>query len=203
MIGMDIETIPSENAIKSRQWVEYKEKKQITDDKDAALHPAFGQVVCICAFDSTAKRSFKRASLDEADLLTAFVEFCGGAMVLGGHAIKGFDIPFILNRCLSHGIQIPVGHPLQVVGKKPWEMLHVDTAEILKFGGWGNMSLDAACLMLGIPTPKTGPVNASSVWEAFKAGDLDGIVEYCAKDVRAFFAIVGTLEKCGVIPSGQ
>lgn len=48
MIAFDLETVPDEAMIKTRQWAEYKEKKGIVGDQAAALHPVFGRVVCAC-----------------------------------------------------------------------------------------------------------------------------------------------------------
>lgn len=101
MLVFDIETVPNEERIKSRQWAELKEKKGITDDQEAALYPAFGQVVCICAFDELNGRKFKTCIEDEKTLLTSFFTFVSDNEILAGHFIKGFDIPFCASMDLS------------------------------------------------------------------------------------------------------
>lgn len=185
MIFLDIETVPDEAAISSRQWAEHKAKKGC-DDGAAALSPAFGKVACICAWNSGSNNlPFLKSGSVEIDLLTAFAEYLSDnkGIPLSGHNIKKFDIPFLACRFLSASIAIPPA--INVAGKKPWEVPHVDTCEWLRFGGGDVLSLDAACLMLGIRSPKTGDVSASTVWDAYRLGDHDGIASYCMADVRA------------------
>jgi predicted PolB exonuclease-like 3'-5' exonuclease len=57
--------------------------------------------------------------------------------------------------------------------------------ELLRFGGGAKISLEAACLMVGIPSPKTGRVTSDAVWPAYRDGDFDGIAELCKGDVVA------------------
>lgn len=200
MIIFDIETIPDEEKIASRQWKEFKEKKKIESDQDAALYPAFGRVVCICAFDQTDGRKLKEAGEDELTIIERFVNFVDqskGPKVLCGHYIKGFDIPFICVRILANRWIIPSW--LNSAGKKPWEILHIDTAEILKIGGMNSISLDATCLMLGIESPKEGEVNALTVWAAYKAKDFSKIINYCCSDMRASIQLDGALSFSKVI----
>lgn len=184
MIGLDIEAVPNEEAIQSRQWAEYKEKHEITYDQEAALHPAFGQVVCICAYDNVSKKKLSVCGADESELLFQFSEFAVPGSVFGGHYIKGYDLPFLANRCIAKRIAVPV--PLRTAGLKPWEIPHKDTVELLKFGGGPRISLDAMCLMLGVPSPKEGEVNGLSVWKAFKEGRFDKIASYCGRDVNSW-----------------
>lgn len=197
MLVFDIETVPNEERIKSRQWAELKEKKGITDDQEAALYPAFGQVVCICAFDELNGRKFKKCIEDEKDLLYSFFSFVSENEILAGHFIKGFDIPFCASRAMANKIQL--AKPFQVAGKKPWEMVHIDTAEILKFGGFNSPSLDAACLMLGIESSKEGSINALGVRKAFQEKRYEEISSYCGRDVVQNNKVIKILQQYGAI----
>lgn len=78
---------------------------------------------------------------------------------------------------------------LNMAGKKPWEIPHVDTMELLKFGGGQAMTLDAACFMFGIASPKEGSLCASGVRDAFTKGNFEEIAVYCCEDVRATRAL--------------
>lgn len=196
MIAVDIETVPDEERIKSRQWEEFKAKKGIEKDQDAALYPAFGRIVSICAYDMETKTFMKRSGDDETSLLSGFSLMLSPNAILGGHNIKSFDIPFLGLRYVANSMFVP--QCMRFGTKKPWEILHVDTIELLKFGGNGYVSLDAACLMFGIPSPKEGEVNALGVWDAYKAGSFDLITEYCAKDVKAWIKLYNKLKSCGV-----
>lgn len=195
MIIFDIETIP--NQIDSRQWREFKEKKNIDRDDDAALYPAFGKICCICAYRDTDKQRLKIASTVESDLLEQFAEFSSRETILAGQNIKGFDIPFIAIRAIANNMRVP--SIVNCAGKKPWEIPHIDTMELMKFGGNQHISLDAACLIFQIDSPKEGDVNALSVWKAYQAGNLDQIIDYCSADVRATMQIISALRLHGVL----
>jgi len=83
---------------------------------------------------------------------------------------------------LIQGITIP--HILDLSGKKPWEVSHLDTMELWKFGDYKNYtSLDLLAAIFGIPTPKDD-IDGSQVAEVYyKENDLQRIVHYCTKDV--------------------
>lgn len=200
MIAFDIETIPNEQAIQSDAWKKHKEKKEITDDSFAALHPAFCQVVCICAYDELTQRKFSECGPSEKEITSSFFSFVSEStipVVLGGHNIKGFDIPVTACRSMANGISVIP--PFAMANKKPWEIPHVDTLDLMKFGGGPYVSLDAMCFLFGVESPKNGPVSATGVWDAFKAGDYDGIKKYCGKDVNAWLNCKRKLFALGVI----
>ena len=188
MIVFDIETVPDEEAIKSRQWAEYKVKKGIVDDQDAALHPVFGQIVCVCAYSVVSGRSLSVCSPNESEIIEQTANFFSlhSNQNLAGHNIKGFDIPFLCCKRIKHRIRLPP--QLNVSGKKPWEINHVDTVELMQFGKGPYLSLDQICLLLGVESPKEGEVNALGVWDAFKSGKYEEIQTYCKADVRAWYS---------------
>lgn len=188
MIAFDLETVPDEAMIKTRQWAEYKEKKGIVDDQAAALHPVFGRVVCACGVRTAGDfPSVSICSPNEKEIVENFAFFLSTFQTdnLGGHNIKGFDIPFLCCKLLQYGIPFP--SQLRVAGKKPWEINHVDTIELMQFGKGPYISLDQMCLLLGVGSPKEGEVNALGVWDAFNAGQYDQIATYCKADVRAWY----------------
>ena len=73
---------------------------------------------------------------------------------------------------------------LNIAGKKPWEIPHLDTMELWKFGDFKSYtSLNLLAHTLGIPTPKDD-IDGSMVWEVYwKEKNLSRIVTYCQKDV--------------------
>ena len=83
---------------------------------------------------------------------------------------------------LINGFQPPV--PFQTFGKKPWEISHLDTMELWKFGDWKSfISLELMAHIFGVPTPKDD-IDGSMVAEIYyQEKDLQRIVEYCEKDV--------------------
>lgn len=190
MIGFDIETVPNEAFLNTRQWAEFKEKNSIKSDADAALYPQFGLVACVCAYSTWTKRKLSICSDDEEKIVQLSAQYFienESDNRLGGQNIKGFDIPFMCCRFMVHGIVFP-SH-FQVAGKKPWEIPHQDTLELFKFAGGRGISQDALCLMLGIPSPKEGEVNAHGVWDAYKKKEFSKIEAYCGRDVNSWLKI--------------
>ena len=99
-----------------------------------------------------------------------------------GHNIKEFDIPFLCRRMIINGVAMPKS--MQYQGKKPWEINHLDTMEMWRFGDYKNFtSLSLLAEVLGIPSPKTdldGSMVAGVYWQE---KDLPRIASYCLQDV--------------------
>ena len=73
--------------------------------------------------------------------------------LLCGHNIKEFDVPWLCRRFLINGLPLPP--VLDIYGKKPWEVNHVDTLELWKFGDYKHFtSLNLLAHVFGIPSPK-------------------------------------------------
>ena len=98
--------------------------------------------------------------------------------------LKEFDFPFLSRRMLINGIRLP--SLLNIAGKKPWEIAHLDTMELWKFGDYKNYtSLELLTYIFDIPTPKDD-IDGSQVARVFyEEGDIDRIITYCEKDVIA------------------
>ena len=84
-------------------------------------------------------------------------------------------------RMLIHKIQLPA--KLNLFGKKPWEIPHLDTLELWKFGDYKHYtSLKLLTNVLGIQSPKDD-IDGSEIYTVFyKEKDLERIVNYCQKD---------------------
>lgn len=198
-IVFDIETTPRKGIMDTwyPMWAatKYPDKEGQELEDMAALHAEFGQVCCISyanAFSDEKPISFV-AGDEEAEkqmLLDLKDIFDDERTILMGHNIKGFDIPFLAKRYLVHLHKVPKA--LNFGGKKPWEIPHKDSMEILRFGGGASMSLRSACLMLGIDDPK-GSVCGSEVPELFRKGALNTIAEYCEGDVCAERELINRL----------
>jgi hypothetical protein len=83
-----------------------------------------------------------------------------------------------------HSIALPSA--LNLFGKKPWEIPHLDTLELWKFGDYKHYtSLKLLTTILGIPSPKDD-IDGSQVAEVYyKEKNLKRIVDYCEKDTIA------------------
>ena len=75
---------------------------------------------------------------------------------------------------------------LNLFGKKPWEVPHLDTLELWKFGDYKTYtSLKLLTNVLGIPSPKDD-IDGSEVYRVYyEENDIDRIITYCEKDTVA------------------
>jgi DNA polymerase elongation subunit (family B) len=156
----------------------------------AAILAEFGQVVCIsCGFftESAAGLTLRVKSFygkNEKELLQNFAHLlsqnCPG-FLLCAHNGKEFDFPYLSRRMLVHGIALPP--QLNTSGAKPWEVPHLDTLELWKFGDRKNFtSLKLLAALFDIPTPKDD-IDGSQVGRVFwEEDDLPRIKTYCEKD---------------------
>ncbi len=161
----------------------------------AGIYSEFAKIVCISVGSIVAEADgewkIRLRSLtkdNEAELLTEFsallermtaryrdIRFCG-------HNIKEFDIPFICRRFIINGLSLPPC--LQLSGRKPWEITHIDTMELWKFGDNKNFTaLSLLAQVLGIPSPKSD-MDGSQVGRVYwEEHDLTRIAAYCVQDV--------------------
>ncbi len=204
ILFLDIETVPEvENYSqlddpKKELW-EQKSKYQRKDEvsaeefyERAGIWAEFGKIICISVgyFNiKGANREFRVTTFhgNERQLLKEFKNllndhFSHPKNLLCGHNAKEFDFPYIARRMLIHGISLPF--KLNLFGKKPWEIPHLDTMELWKFGDYKHYtSLKLMAHVLGIPSPKED-IDGSMVREVYyKEQDLDRIITYCELDV--------------------
>ena len=126
---------------------------------------------------------------DEPQLLREFNDLMNNhfnhpSHMLCAHNGKEFDFPYIARRMIIHRIDLPKS--LNLFGKKPWEIPHLDTLELWKFGDYKHYtSLKLMTHILGIPSPKDD-IDGSQVAEVYyKEKNLERIVSYCEKDTIA------------------
>lgn len=159
----------------------------------AAIYAEFGKIICIsCGVIQNSgenrKLVIKSFSGDnEQMLLHDFSEMlrkwsANEPKFLCAHNGREFDFPYLCRRLIIHSLPIPT--VLNSTGKKPWEVNHLDTMELWKFGDFKNFtSLNLLAHTLGIPTPKDD-IDGSMVGDVYwKEKDLARIVTYCQKDV--------------------
>ena len=159
----------------------------------AGIYSEFGKIVTIAVgyfhFDNEENIQLRIkafSSDDEVKILKDFSklleESFPPSIKLCAHNGKEFDFPYIARRMVIQGIELP--KPLQMSGKKPWEIPHLDTLELWKFGDYKHFtSLDLLAHILGIPSSKSD-IDGSQVNEVYyKEKNLDRITEYCKRDV--------------------
>lgn len=203
ILFLDIETVPLNPNFNdldetSKQLWEQKTKYQRKEDftpeefyDRAGIWAEFGKIICISVGFFKMKgdaRNFRVTSFhgEEKDILQEFktlleTHFNRPHHLLCAHNGKEFDFPFIARRMIIQGIDIP--SKLNLFGKKPWEVPHLDTMELWKFGDYKTFtSLKLMAHVLGIPSPKDD-IDGSQIRDVFyEENDMDRIISYCEKD---------------------
>ena len=161
------------------------------------IQSEFGKIVCISVAFVHQKNNDKEIRLksffhdDEETLLKQFIgllEDQGRFTILCGHNAKEFDIPYLCRRMLINGLGLP--EVLNIAGKKPWEISHLDTLELWKFGDYkAYTSLALLCYVFNIPTPKDDISGADVSRVYYIEKDLKRIKKYCEKDVVALIQL--------------
>lgn len=100
--------------------------------------------------------------------------------VVVGHNVQ-WDVRFLWQRFVVNGIS-PPRWLRDALRAKPWEI--ADTMLMWNPERERRTSLDKLCRILGVPSSK-GDLDGSKVWDAYRAGELQRIAEYCAADVVA------------------
>jgi 3'-5' exonuclease len=222
ILFLDIETVPqypSYEAMPERfktLW-DHKSERIQTSGKEpsdpagvynrAGIYAEFGKIICISVGivkDGTLRlKSY--SSDDEYHLLTNFAQmlenWSGSSpeKLLCAHNGKEFDFPYLCRRMLINGIVIPA--ILDSGGKKPWEVRHIDTMEMWKFGDFKHYtSLELLAAIFGIPTPKDD-IKGSDVHRVYyQEKDLPRIVRYCQKDVVTIVQLLRSYQNEKPIP---
>ena len=206
ILFLDIETVPEQQHYEQldsdmqqlwEQKTQYQRKDDVSGEdfyERAGIWAEFGKIITISVgyFVNKADiRNFRVTSFwgDEKKILNDFshllnTHFNGAQHLLCGHNAKEFDIPFIARRMIINGIALP--NKLDLFGKKPWEVPHLDTLELWKFGDYKHFtSLKLLTKVLGVPSPKDD-IDGSEVARVFYVeNDIDRIITYCEKDVIA------------------
>ncbi len=203
VLFLDIETVPAYADFdqqpdrfktlweKKAELLRRNEPEATPDElyKRAGIYAEFGKIVCIsCGFTNGNEFRIKSYYGDnEKILLQEFADllnrhYSTNRHLLCAHNGKEFDFPYIARRMLINSLELP--GILNLAGKKPWEVRHLDTMELWKFGDYKHYtSLDLLAAIFEIPTPKDD-IDGSMVGQVYwEEKDLDRIVKYCQKDV--------------------
>ncbi len=202
ILFLDIETVPEAefwddlSVNMKKLWTEktqWQRKDEIPPDEfyyeRGGIMAEFGKIICIsCGIildnGKIRMKSFYghnefKLLLDFADLLDK--NFFTPQHVLCAHNGKEFDFPYIARRMIVNQIKLP--SILNLYGKKPWEINHLDTMDLWKFGDYKHYtSIKLLAEILGIPTPKDDIDGSQVAHVYYKENDLDRIKVYCEKD---------------------
>lgn len=217
---LDIETVPQYENFNELPdhfqtlWEQKSQYQRRTEQtaaefyERAGIWAEFGKIVCISIgfFHVEKKRIHLRvrsiAAHDEKLLLLQFIDLLNNQandLQLCAHNGKEFDFPYLCRRMLINGLQIP--QVLQLSGKKPWEINHIDTLELWKFGDHKHFtSLNLLAAIFNLPLPKSD-LDGSKVQQVYyQEKDLKRIARYCENDVITLAQILLRFKGLPIIP---
>ncbi|MFT7032864.1 MAG: hypothetical protein ACJA2S_001365 [Cyclobacteriaceae bacterium] len=210
LIFLDIETVSEKSSFSELSekmqhlWVKKSIYLKNNDDlsaeelyaERAGIYSEFGKIIVISigAFynDNDGKMNLRVKSLsndDEKELLEEFNKTMEEKLdekkiKLCAHNGKEFDFPYLARRMVINRIRIP--EYLRLSGKKPWEINHIDTLEMWKFGDRKSFtSLELLTTILDIPSPKEDMDGSMVSKVYYEENDLEKIASYCNRDVEA------------------
>lgn len=224
ILFIDIETVASTDDYASMdermkvQWSRkanfFRRDSQLTDEalfhERAGIFAEFGKIVCIAVGKYVDHESGELglktkvyADANESELLLNFKEmiekFDAANLRLCAHNGKEFDYPYLCRRMLINSISLPA--VLNLSGKRGWEIPHLDTMEMWKFGDYKNYtSLDLLAALFQIPSSKD-KIDGSQVNYVYHHDkDLEKIAEYCRADVVVLAQLFLKLKGYPLIP---
>lgn len=223
ILFLDLETISGAKSLEelpTRLQEEWRKKSRFIPGQEekepgdlyfekAGIYAEFGKIICIGVGYFTYRkeedllqyRTKSFAAETEHEMLLEFRELlCKRDWILCAHNGKEFDIPYLCRRMLIN--QLPLPEVLQLAGKRPWEIRHLDTLDLWKFGDYKHYTrLDLLAALFDIPSSKEG-IDGSGVNSAYYTdNDLPAIRNYCLRDVEvtariylAYQGLPGNLE---------
>jgi predicted PolB exonuclease-like 3'-5' exonuclease len=157
----------------------------------AGIYAEFGKIVCIgmgfISIGNTNDNVLRVKGIcghDEKEVLQNFKNVIENSNIsaLCAHNGKEFDFPYLCRRMVINNIPLPP--MLDIASKKPWEINHLDTMELWRFGDRKSYtSLELLASIFDIPSSKV-TIDGSQVNEYYhRLSDLDSIKNYCIGDV--------------------
>lgn len=207
VLFLDIETVSATSRLEElderlqKNWIKkaaFLHREETVDaariyQEKAAIFAEYGRIVVIGLgfFTQDGDRlSLRLKALydrDENKLLKDFNRILSrmksDELQLCAHNGKEFDFPYLCRRLLIN--RLPMPEVLRISGKKPWEIRHLDTMEMWKFGEYKHYtSLDLLANVFEIPSSKRD-MDGSLVGKVYyEENNLDKIADYCLDDVQ-------------------
>lgn len=161
--------------------------------QQASLQAEFGKIITIGVgyfyldeFQKTGLRVKAITGVDEKDILLSFkslVDTKFNNVVLCAHNGKEFDYPYLCRRMVIHGIELPL--TLDLLHRKPWDIPHLDTLEMWKFGDRRHKtSLSLLATLLNIPHVEERLEGKEVNRIYHEEQDMERIVQGCMRDIE-------------------
>jgi DNA polymerase elongation subunit (family B) len=224
ILFLDIETVAATSQYSSlgerlkTQWSRkagfFKQREERLTDEElyyerAGIYAEFGKIIVVgvgkFTENESGELSLKTKALfdhDEKKLLEAFKELLektDAGTKLCAHNGKEFDFPYLSRRMLINNIALPP--LLNFAGKKSWDVPHLDTMELWKFGDYKHYtSLDLLAALFDIPTSKSVMDGSEVNGVYYRDNDLNKIALYCVSDVIAVAQVYLKMKGISAIP---
>lgn len=175
----------------------------------AGIYAEFGKIVCIAVgkfADNEAGELTLRIKAyyghDEKTLLNEFKTMVErldpNCLKLCAHNGKEFDFPYLCRRMLVNGISLPAA--LNLSGKRAWEVQHLDTMEMWKFGDYKHYtSLDLLACIFNVPSSKSDMDGSKVNQVYYQEKDLEKIKTYCLSDVIVLAQLFLKMKGCSLV----
>ncbi len=208
ILFLDIETVacaPNYQELDERLKKEWNKKSRFLLNNDvmtpeelfnerAGIYSEYGKIVTIGLgsfhYNDNRELSLRVKDItndDERQVLLDFkqlldTKFDQRRLAFCAHNGKEFDYPYITRRMLINGVKLP--YALNHAGKKPWEINHIDTMDLWKFGDRKSFtSLELLAALFKIESSKSD-IDGSMVNQVYyQDRDLDKIAQYCKQDI--------------------
>lgn len=211
ILFVDIETVPQAPSYSElderwkKLWI--KKAQRLAKDEQtpeelyprAGIYAEFGKIICISVgflTEANGKREFRIKSFSGDDEKLLLEDFCdlltenyyAKSHFLCAHNGKEFDFPYLCRRIIVNKIEMP--DILDLAGKKPWDVKHLDTMQLWKFGDFKNYtSLDLLAALFDLPSSKE-ELDGSMIFESYYVNqDLQKIRKYCEADVATLASV--------------
>jgi uncharacterized protein YprB with RNaseH-like and TPR domain len=183
---------------------ELKAKKIDEAIRYLSLYPLTAKVVAIgmlntetensmVMFESNEKKEWeseesgiKYCSYPEGEMLENFWRYVSNVESVITFNGRNFDIPFVMMR----SAMLQIKPTRDFISKRYNNKSHIDLLD--KFTYYGltkKFNLDFYCNAFGIDSPKSHGVSGMDVKELYKAGKIEEIATYCARDVKATYRL--------------
>lgn len=219
ILFIDIETVPihyhynelseTTKELWDKKMMYVKDGTSEEQYSKAGIFAEFAKVICIGLGYMSAGKFRTKAIIgdNEEAILSEFSQllnqhFYKEEHVLCAHNGKEFDYPFLCRRLLVN--KLPLPKLLQIQGYKPWNVKHLDTMELWRFGDIKNFtSLNLLAHIFNVPSPKDDIDGSQIAQVYYQEKNLDRIKTYCMKDVVTLARIYQCLKGLTPITDGE
>ena len=208
LLFFDAETIArhKELDINSKEFelFQWKNRDKVTDEllpddeviklylKKAALSPEFNKLACISVGFIKEDTFYYKSLIGTNKEITEqfFTMLESGKYILCSWNGIAFDIPVIRIKAFESNCEVELLDKYNDSEKKPWNITsaHCDLMDVFKGTHYYPMSLDAACMISNVESPKSD-LKGSEVTAEFYANGVTRVAAYCNEDVKALARI--------------